>query len=440
MLDQAFFDGHRAAGQKEVMQVGWLYRHAVDLDELNGFHHNLSHGLLGRRIERSPLPFGRHRWVVDDQPTEIELAAAARPRAELGDWFDECTREPVDPERGPGWRLSVLPLTDGSTAISLVLSHYVIDGIGGALAVTEAALNLPRHLDYPPPRSRGRVRALIQDSAACLHDTGPVARAFAVAVRGARGRVDDVARAKASRPAGQDGNPHDPITMPSVWIRINLDEWSARAEALGGTASTLAAAVTARLDQHMGRRHGDCDGVPVLLVVNDRTADDVRAIAVSFVRARLDPTGVTADLRGARAAIKQALQTHRDSPDESAELAALTPFTPKQAWRLMVESALSDPEYPAVCSNLGDTGPAAIRPDGSRCDDVFARGASQHLTRHWLDRMGSQLHLFIGTSAEINRVGIYVSGYQPGSVTTRAELRALAACTLAEFSLVADID
>lgn len=420
--------------------MGWLYRRSVDMDELKHFHHNLSYGLLGRRIERSPLPFGRHRWVADDQPSEIDVAKTARPRSELGAWFDECTQVPVDPEQGPGWRLSILPLTDGSTAISLVLSHYVIDGIGGALAVTEAILGVPRELGYPPPRSRSWLRALMQDAGASARDAGAVAKAFAVGVKGVRSRVDDAARAKATRPTATDHNADDPVTMPSVWIRINLDEWNARAAALGGTASTLAAAFTARLDQHMGREHGDSGDVPVLLVVNDRTADDVRAIAVSFVRAHIEPTAVTNDLRGARAAIKKAVNAHRDTPDESAQLAALTPFTPKAAWRLMVESALSDPEHPAVCSNLGDTGPAAIRPDGSLCDDVFARGASQHLTNRWLNRMGSQLHLFYGTSVEINRVGIYVSGYQPGSVTTRGALRELVVRTLAEFDLSGDID
>ena len=95
---------------------------------------------MGRLIERSPLPFGRYRWVSDPRPAEIDIAKSARPRAELGDWFDERTQLPIDPESGPGWRISVLPLTDGSTAISLVLSHYVIDGIGAAVAVTEALL------------------------------------------------------------------------------------------------------------------------------------------------------------------------------------------------------------------------------------------------------------------------------------------------------------
>lgn len=443
LMDQAFYAGHHAAGQKEVMQVGWVYQHAVDLDGLERFRDALGQGMMGRLIERSPLPFGRYRWVKDPCPADIDTAKSVRPRAELGDWFDERTQLPIDPESGPGWRISVVPLTDGSTAISLVLSHYVIDGIGAAVAVTEALLGLPRDLAYPLPRSRSRLRALVQDAGETVRDVPAVGRALLAAVKEARRRQQDVvhSRSQASLPAAVPiSGANDLVIVPNVWIRIRLDEWNARAEALGGTVSALAAAFTARLDRHMGRVHGDADDVKLLLTVNTRTMDDARAVAVSFVRVGIDPTGATTDLRDARAAIKQALKDAKDTPDESAELVALTPFTPKKAWKHLIDYAVSDPEQPAVCSSLGDTGPAAIRPDGTLCDSMFARGASQNITRQWLERTGSQLHVFVGTSAEINQVGVCVRGYQPGSITTRAALRDLAARTLIEFDLAGEID
>lgn len=442
LLDQAFYDGHRAAGQKEVMQVAWVYQHAVDFAELKRFHHNLSHGLLGRLVERSPLPFGRHRWVADPQPAEIDIAERARPRAELGDWVDECTQIPVDPESGPGWRLGVLPLTDGSTAVSLVLSHYVIDGIGAAVAVTEAVLGLQRDLGYPPPRSRTRMRALVQDAHETAREAPAVARALVAAVKEARRRRHEMVRSQPSQPpAGPASDADAPITAPSVGIHVKFDEWNARAVALGGTHSTLAAAFTAKLDEHMGRQHGDTGDVALLLTVNDRTDDnDARAVAVSFARVDIDSTGVTKDLRDARAAIKHGLSTFKDAQDEAAQLVPLTPFTPNRAWRQLVDYALNDPEQPAVCSNLGDTGPGAIRPDGTLCDAVFARGASQHHTRRWLERIGSQLHVYYGTAVEINMVCIYVCAHHPRTVTTKSDLRDLAARTLAEFNLSGEIE
>ena len=84
LLDQAFYAGHRAAGQNEVMQVVWLYQHAIDFDALRRFYRNLGYGLLARRIERSPLPFARYRWVSDQGP-DIDFAERARPRTELSD-------------------------------------------------------------------------------------------------------------------------------------------------------------------------------------------------------------------------------------------------------------------------------------------------------------------------------------------------------------------
>ncbi len=63
LVDQAVFDFERATGASSRGQVVWIYNRAVDIDGLRRFHHHLQQGRLSRRIERSPLPFGRHRWV-----------------------------------------------------------------------------------------------------------------------------------------------------------------------------------------------------------------------------------------------------------------------------------------------------------------------------------------------------------------------------------------
>src|SRR6185437_9219090 len=86
-------------------------------------------GAVSRRIERSPLPFGRHRWVWPCDQPELEIAAT-RPRGEFDAWVDEQANTPLDPERGPGWHLAVLPFTDGGAGVSLVTSHCLIDGVG----------------------------------------------------------------------------------------------------------------------------------------------------------------------------------------------------------------------------------------------------------------------------------------------------------------------
>jgi hypothetical protein len=441
LMDQAFYAGHRAAGQKETMQMAWLYERAIDFDQLRRFHRNLTQGLLGRRIERSPLPFGRYRWVSDRQPSNLDIAENARPPAELADWLDEQSQVPVDPESGPGWRLSVGEFTDGSAAISLVISHYIVDGIGAVVAVALASLGETLDLGYPPPRSRSLLSGLRQDIGETARDVPAVGRAMIAAVKEARRRRQDDSRPLAPPPVAELPVETDhPVAVPAIWIRLNMAEWTARAEALGGTGSTLAAALTAKFDERMGRRHGDSDHVKLLLLVNDRTEGDARAVAVSFARVLIDPAEVTTDLSGTRAAVKHALKTLRDTPDESSHLVALTPFTPKRAWQQMIDYGLSDPDNWAVCSNLGDTGPVVIRPDGEPCDSAFARGIHQHMTQRWIERMGSQLHLYVGTAVEINTVGIHVRAYQPGAMTTKAALRELAVGILAEFGLNGAID
>ena len=439
-VDQGFFAGQTAAGQREVMQVVWVYEHPIDFDGLRRFHNNLGHGLLARRIERSPLPFARHRWV-SDSGSDIDIADCARPRAELSDWADERSQLPTDPESGPGWHLGVLPLTDGSTAVSLVASHYLLDGLGLIVALAEALLGNTRDLGYPPPRSRTRLRAVVQDARETARDTPEVARALVALAKLVRGRRHDTAPSPAPRPVAlRGGDGDDAIVVPGITIGIDLDHWDARAKALGGTSNTLAAGLTAKLGERMGRRRASDGAVTLQVVMSDRTEGDTRAVAVSLARVSVDPTRVTTDLRDARAAIKQALKTVRETPDESSRLAALIPFTPKRTWKRGVDAAFADPDRPVVCSNLGDVGSVVGWIDGTHCDYAYARGTRQHVTRQWLEKIGGQLQLLSFRTPVLGKIFIHVLAYQPGSENTKPALRELAARTLAEFGLTGEID
>ncbi|MGO9351573.1 MAG: hypothetical protein ACLP3C_12380 [Mycobacterium sp.] len=437
--DHAWFAAHRAAGQKEVMQVVWVYEHAIDFDGLRRFHHNLGDGLLGRRIERSPLPFARHRWVSDRAPSDIDIAECARPRAELSDWADERSQLPADPEWGPGWHLGVLPLTDGSTAVSLVASHYLLDGLGFMGAIVEALLGNTRDLGYPPPRSRTRLRAVVQDARQTARDAPEVARALVTAAKLARRRQLDVVRSPASRPVAlRGGDGDDVVVVPGVTICIDLDDWDARAKALGGTSNTLAAGLAAKLGERMGRCRAGDGAITVHLPMSERAEGDTRALAVSYARVSVDPTRVTTDLRDARAAIKQALKTLRETPDESLQLVWLAPFTPKRTLKRAVDLASADPDRPVVCSNLGDVGSVVCCLDGTHAEYGYARGTRQHATRQSLERAGGQLQLLSFRAPAIGKIFIHVLAYQPGAENTRPALRELAARMLAEFGLTGD--
>lgn len=442
MIDESFFSGHRAAGQKEVTQCVWVYQHDVDVDGLRRFYHNLGYSLMGRRIERSPLPFARHRWVADRWPLDIDLAERARPRAEVSDWADERSQLAIDAEYGPSWHFGVLPLTDGSTAISVVASHYVIDGLGFAVAVADAAAGRARDLGYPLPRSRTQLRAVLQDARQTARDAPEVARALAEAarlIRNQAGRRRDIPPSPTSRPVRFGGEePADTIVVPAIAIYVGVHDWDARAAALGGTSNTLAAAFAAKLAEHTGRRRDNDGAVTVQLPMSDRVEGDTRAVALSLAKVSVDPTRLTTDLSAARVAIRQALTRLRETPDEAPRLLWLTPLTPRPALKRMVGAGFVDPDLPVIVSNLGDLGWQVNQADGTPAEYMYGRGVRQGVTRQWLEQIGGEMYLL---SLRIGgKVAITVRAYQPGAQNTKPGLRELAAHTLAEFGLTGEID
>jgi len=439
--DQAVYAQHHAIGRNLVIQCVWLYDHAVDFDGLRRFHHNLGYGLLGRRIERSPLPFARHHWVVDRGPSDIDIAARARPRAELSDWADERSQLPIDPERGPGWHLGVLPLTDGSTAVTLVLSHYLVDGLGLAVTVADAVLGTARDFGYPPPHSRPRLRAAVHDARQTAGDAPQVAQALLAAAKQIRGRRTAINQSPPSRPVALGGgNAHDVVVVvPTVTMRIPVGEWDACAKALGGNGNTLVAGLAAKLGQRIGRIRASDGAVTLQLPISERAEGDTRANAMSITRVSVDPAQVTTDLRDVRAAIKRTLATERHAPDEWSQLVWLTPFVPQRSWKLLSGAMMvPDPDCPVFCSNLGEFPPVVCCLDGTDSELVMTRVTAQQERRTWLEQTGGQMILQSWRIRDTIRIS--VNAYQPGTENTRAALRELAAHTLGEFGLAGEIE
>lgn len=436
--DQLLFLGQRATGQELVMQAVWVYERPADLDGLRRFHRNFGYGLFGRLIERSPLPFGRHRWVASvGPPSELDIAETPRPRAELSDWVDERAQLPVDPEWGPGWNLGVLPMTDGSTAVSLVMSHCLSDGIGALLTIVEAIKGNRREMGYPAPRSRTRLNAVVSDLRHTAQGAPEVARTIVTAAKQAFRRRHEITRSGASRPPTSVGGDYN-VVAPAITIYIDLENWDARADALGGTSYSLVAGFAAKLAERLGRRRAS-DGVVTLNIpVSDRVPDDTRANAASLATVTVDPTRVTTDLTAARADIKQALKTLREAPDETLQLLPLTPFIPKRAVKRGADVVFGFDDLPVSCSNLGEVDAVMARVDGTDADYVMLRGVDRHVTRQYLERRGGLLTVLAGRIG--GKISITVVGYQPGAQNSKPHLRELAAQTLAEFELTGVID
>ena len=437
-MDQASFLGLRATGQGQTIQCVWFYRRPIDLDALRRFNRNLGCGLLGRRIERSPLPFARHRWVSCPASPDIDVAKCARPPGDLSAWADERGQVPVDPERGPGWHLGVLPLTDGSAAISLAASHTVVDGGGFCLAVADAVRGDTRDLGYPPPASRTRRRAVIEDARQTAQGVPEIVRTLRTAAKLARRRRREFTRARPSRPVEAVADADEAVNIPAITIYVDVGDWDARAYSLGGTSNSLLAGFTAKLAEHAERRRRIDGAVNLSFPVSDREEGDVRANALAFADVTVDPASVTTDLSSVRAAVKQTLKTLRETPDESLQLLPLTPLTPKRAVRRLAEVAFGYDELPVGCSNLGDIDPAVACPDGAAADEVFIRLVEQHTTRASVARTRGVL--YVASGRIVDKVFLTVAAYQPDRKNSKSDLRQLAARALAEFELVGAID
>jgi hypothetical protein len=439
-MDQASFLALRARDQPQLVQWVWVYERALDFDGLERFHHNLGYGLLGRLIERSPLPFGRHRWVAAHHGPALDVSERARPRIEFSAWVDERARRPIDPEVGPGWQLAVVPFTDGSMAVSLVASHCLVDGLGCGLAIADAVNGVVNEFGYPAPRSRTRRRAMASDAGQTLQGIPEVASAIRAAAKLVRRQRQEFARlggprrvavAAAVDVAGAD----DYVTVPAITIHIDQDDWDSRARALGGTSNALFTGFAAKLGERMGRQCAEDGTVRVIITASDRKDGDTHANALSFTNIAVDPKQVTTDLAGVRGSIRQALKTLRETPDESLELLPLTPLTPKRAVRRLGDVLFAFADRPVTCTNIGDIDPVVGYVDGTKADYVFARGVDQKVTPQLVEQK-----FFLGSGRIGGKLFITVIAYHLDGKNSRANLAALARETLAAFDLTATID
>jgi hypothetical protein len=432
LFDQTFFLGERATGATNLLQSVWVYDRPIDMDGLAQFHRNLARGRLSRRIERSPLPFGRHRWVTPADQSDLEIATP-RPRGEFDSWLGGQAATSLDSERGPGWHLAVLPFTDGGAGVSLVISHCLTDGVGLCEALADAASGRRDPINWPAAGSRKRRQALRQDTRQTAHDIPAVRRAVVAAARLAR----DSHGAKA--PATGAGKPvvgaDQYITIPTATIFVDADEWDARADALGGTSNTLLEGFAARIAQRVGRVTAD-GSVNLGMPVNERTVGDTRANALANVDIVVDPAPATADLREIRSATKQALIHRQEVPDERWALLPLVPLLPKRLVRQLLYMAAGDGTS-VGSSNIGVVSPAAYRPDGTDADHFAIKNLGPGVTKTIMHRLGGLLSFLSGTAN--GRRFVSVVAYQAGRIESKEELLQVLSSTLTDFSLAADL-
>ncbi|OMC24920.1 hypothetical protein A5739_23140 [Mycobacterium colombiense] len=434
LFDQTVFLGERATGATNLLQCVWIYNRAIDIDGLRQFHRHLLRGRLSRRIEPSPLPFGRHRWVAPKGQSDLEVVATPCSREELDGWLGEQANTPLDAEHGPGWHLAVLPFTDGGAAVSLVISHCLSDGVGLCEALADAATGRHDPIDWPAAGSRGWWRAVREDAGQTARDIPGIGRAVVAAARLAR-RSSAGATAPVAKPPVISGPADERITLPTATIFVDADEWDARAESLGGTGNTLLAGLAARLAQRVGRIAAD-GSVAVTMPVNERAADDTRANAITNVDFSVDPAPAATDLSEIRATIKRALIRSADETNVRWELLHLAPLLPQWLVRRCV-GVSANGAASVISSNLGAVDPASRRPDGTDADHFVMKPLGPGVTKAVMHRLGGLLVLLSGRTH--GRVFVSVLAYQPGSANSNDKLGQDLSKTLTDFSLTATI-
>ena len=435
-IDQGSFLALRALGRGPLIQFTWIYDRPIDLRGLRRFHANLGFGLLGRRIERSPLPFGRDRWVAAPGPAAIEIAAEDRRREDVWLWADERVRVPIDPQTGPSWHLGVAPLTNGGAAVTLVVSHSVGDAMAIHMAISDAVSGVRRDLGYPPPGSRTRARSLREDARQTVRDVPDMARAVASAARVARAERENLATSAKSGSKQRGRGAAEQVVVPNATVFIDLEHWDERAKSLNGTSNALFAGFGARLGQLLGRV-GDDGLVRLSLPVSERAPGDTRANALTEATVVADPAKVVTDLADLRRDIKRALTALAEAPNELLGPLALVPLTPAPLVRRL-EGMVQQVGSPIGCSNLGEFAAEVNRPDGTDADYFAARLLEPKVTTKVLDRMGGSL--FLGCTRIHGRMSVSVAGWVPGGTNTRAALRDAVGQALSDMQLTGIVE
>nr|WP_066899927.1 hypothetical protein [Mycolicibacterium houstonense] len=434
LLDQTMYDIGQATQSNTLLQCVWAYDRPIDIDGLRQFHGHLERGRLSRCIARSPLPFGRSRWVKPDHTSNLEIVDSPRPREEFDDWLGEQVNYPLNCEHGPAWHLATVPFTDGGAGVSLVISHCLTDGVGLWEAMADAALGRDDPISWPAAASRGRWQAIRQDTGQTVRDIPAIGRALAGAIQmGRQGRNGAAAAAPTTAaspapPPETDGS----HLLPTATIFVDADAWDARARALGGTRNTLLVGLAARLAHHAGRVATD-GSVVVTLPVNERTSDDTRANAISGVRATVNPASATTDLGEIRAAVKRELIRHSEEPDPQQVMNALVPLMSERVLKAARSATRGNPFNLVGASNVGEMDPAAGRADGTDA-------ASFALRLHHLGVATSTLHRYGGVQTMLSgtmngQIFISLISYLPGRVNSNDELRLDLSTALKEFSL-----
>ncbi|RTM15006.1 MAG: hypothetical protein EKK33_03180 [Bradyrhizobiaceae bacterium] len=440
-LDQLAYELFRVTGRSQLMQCLWIYDRDVNGAALVQTYERLTALSFNRLIEPSPLPWGRPRWVAGTS-VPFEQNSDPLPRSQLLQWANQHARAPIDPVSGPAGRMAIQAFDDGSTAVSIVGSHLVLDGMG-ALRVIASAVNgtgVPN--PYLPKGARRRLSGCLSDAWQILADAPQTAAALVRIARAQWYRPAAAAKGLAVAPAAEAA--HDPSTiveLPAIAVTIDSGAWLACEQRLGGGMNTLLPGFVASLASSLGRRRFS-DGDISLLVPRSRRRGlaDERALAIEFHMMNVAPVGLTRSLEPVNAARALLRGARKSQTDVLTSLLPAIAWMPRASAKTLVNGLFDySDELPVSCSDLGMLPEGLARIDGAPCRHLLTRAVDVNVTRRDLER--SHGHLVVVASRYDKKVSMCIEACQLHSTPTTAdELRLLVSRTLADFGLEAVID
>ncbi|MFI6996557.1 hypothetical protein [Nocardia sp. NPDC050175] len=418
--------GHSALGGTLAIQAVWRYDRPVDMAGLMDFHAALQDGRLGRVVAAATIPAAGDRWSARAEFGPVEVTEAPIPHGELATWIAEQGRAELQTFGGPAWRLAVTACDNGESAVSLLASHTIADGRAFCDAVAEAVAGKSFDLDYRSDEF-GRMRLLSGD----FRDAARRGRVLVQAV-GLAVQMMVAQRGEAKGCTEEDPNFH----LPSVDATVPAPLWHAAARTRGGSATTLAVAVTAAIATEIGRTD-DQGRARIMMPVSTRTEADRRANALSSIDFEVDlRDGMLTDLAPLRALMKEKLGAAVGQP--APPLIPLAIALPRRLFAVLVRKVAADATV-SVCSNLGEIDPAMLGIDGGPASTIRLGLVNQSLdSRAVVTERGGNLYVSLFESG--GEMTLRVNGFHAPKLVDAEQLTELVQRVLAEYELSATLE
>lgn len=371
VVDEIFLRTHRGMGTPIALQGLWRIPEAMEPTLLRAIHDRLRVGDLGRRVVRARVPGARRGWRPNTRSHPLDHTAGPLAEDAVLPWADTLGTG-LDPEFGPGWRLSSAALHDTGTVVALTCSHALADARGLIHAVAAALGDLgvddrpEARVDalHTPARTGTSAPSVLRRGTA-VSDWGDARAQWSTIVNGTtralrRGIPTPPATVAAESSLGR--------TVHSTLLTFDAAEWDTTAAATGATPNSLFIHLVANILWETGFQHPRiAASLPVDTRDEPRVDNDLAMTEIAIDRA--DTPATVRDK--ARTAYLRRMSSPAGLPEQILQVLP-------DRWAYALSRGAGERDI--LCSNIG-TLPDVLRTvGGHHCDRVAARAIHPGLT------------------------------------------------------------